>query len=336
MDQHRYTFFGVLNGLHWPNRTTKLCGAIEHRKHTSAIRYSRVERIDRLPARIRQFLGEEYLSYAGANVGLTPSDIEKHQASDRRQIHPVLRDYLMVAAHLDVLVDPIVSQHFLVVSVDGPESESGIAQDKLRRLVADSLASIRMATSSRISIVAPRIFLDGPSYGGGVLSGPVPELESMNQRPVHIASRIDANLTRRLLRSILANPELEVVVRRLNLGAGRLSIEDRLVDLAIGLEGLYLDRAQGEMTYRLRILCAHHLGKNHVERKEIFDKVGAICKIRGSLVHANSTSLEEAAQKTLFRTNPRDALDYAESLLSQGLQRVLLESTAKNRVEYFE
>ena len=285
---------------------------------------------------LERYLGDEYLSYARTHVGLTPHKVSRHQAAASREVHPVLRDYSMETGHFDVLVDPAISQHFLVVSIYGPESESGIAQDKLTRLVADSLASIRIATSSHISIVGPRISCEGPNYGSTLLSGPLPELESRTQRPLHIASRTDVYLTRRLLGSILANPELEVVVRRLNLGAGRLSIEDQLVDLAIGLEGLYLDHAQGEMTYRLQIRCSHHLGRNYRERKEIFDKVGALYKIRGNIVHANSPSLEEAAKRTLFRTNPREALDYAESLLSQGLQRVLLESTAKDRIKYFE
>ena len=243
---------------------------------------------------------------------------------------------MMVTAHLDILVDPAISQHFLIVSIEGTQAQSGIMQDKLRRLVADALAAIRMATTSRISIVGPRIVCDGPNGGGGLLSGPVPEVESMSQRPVHIASAKNVNRARRLLRSLVANPELEVVVRRLNLGAGRLSIEDELVDLVIGLEGLYLDRAQGEMNYRLKLRCAHHLGKTYKERKEIFDKVGDLYKIRGNIVHANSSSLEEAARKTQFKANPRGALDCAESLLSQGLHRVLIESNARDRIEYFE
>ena len=70
-------------------------------------------------------------------------------------MHNVLANSFLRGGWGDLVVDPVVSQHFLVTEVEVAASKQGEAHTRIWRRMADALAAIRLATMSPVSIVAP-------------------------------------------------------------------------------------------------------------------------------------------------------------------------------------
>jgi hypothetical protein len=86
----------------------------------------------------------------------------------------------------------------------------------------------------------------------------------------------------------LPDPERSnITVARLDRSEARDAWQDTVVDLCIALESL-LPSAESEMTYTYSTWIAALLGKDHEERKQIYDLMRWIYKVRGSLVHGDT------------------------------------------------
>jgi hypothetical protein len=80
--------------------------------------------------------------------------------------------------------------------------------------------------------------------------------------------------------------------------AGRATADDRREEAfllyLISLESLILgDKADRELGYRLRIRCAHLLGRTHTQRAAITKRLGELYGIRSKIVHAGSTEVND-------------------------------------------
>lgn len=62
---------------------------------------------------------------------------------------------------------------------------------------------------------------------------------------------------------------------------------DRVIDLRIALESLYLDSSEGELGFRLSVIGARHLGSNLVDRKPIRKTLADFYRL-ASRVHAKN------------------------------------------------
>ena len=60
---------------------------------------------------------------------------------------------------------------------------------------------------------------------------------------------------------------------------------DKIVDLGIALECLYVPDAQGEVRYRFSLHAAVHLGKNKEERQQLLEEFKGIYDARSDVVH---------------------------------------------------
>ena len=61
---------------------------------------------------------------------------------------------------------------------------------------------------------------------------------------------------------------------------------DRMIDLGIALEGIYLPRENIEqLSFQFRLRASWHLGKNQVDRKKLIDEFEAIYSLRSKAVH---------------------------------------------------
>ena len=66
-----------------------------------------------------------------------------------------------------------------------------------------------------------------------------------------------------------------------------LEITDHFIDLRIALEALYLDQKAGELTFRLAIRGAWHLGNDWSERSEIQNALKKFYGVASKIVHGN-------------------------------------------------
>jgi len=80
--------------------------------------------------------------------------------------------------------------------------------------------------------------------------------------------------------------------------------EDRLIDLFIALESLFIE-SNAELTYRLALNVSSYLYEEYSERKVNFDKIKKAYGIRSKIIHGNSSSItgEELSETRYFIEN---------------------------------
>lgn len=78
---------------------------------------------------------------------------------------------------------------------------------------------------------------------------------------------------------------------RLSFGIERRLYEDKLLDFIIGVEALYLPDGNDELTFRLSLRVAFLLEETGSKRKELFEFIKKMYKIRSKIVHGNTYNL---------------------------------------------
>ncbi len=73
------------------------------------------------------------------------------------------------------------------------------------------------------------------------------------------------------------------------------SESDKLLDVLIGLEALYSGEPQ-DLTYRLAMRCAKHLGKSSDDREKIYNCLKDAYNIRSDIVHGRKDTVEECSK----------------------------------------
>ena len=69
---------------------------------------------------------------------------------------------------------------------------------------------------------------------------------------------------------------------------------DKIIDLGISLESLYVPDAQGEVNLRFSLHAAWHLGKNEATREKLRDEFRQIYAARSDVVHTGRLRGERA------------------------------------------
>jgi hypothetical protein len=98
-------------------------------------------------------------------------------------------------------------------------------------------------------------------------------------------------------RAVIAWKALDVAIRRFSYACERYRSEDKIIDLLIAAEALFLteigsEKSKSELSYRLALRAGFLLGSTPAERKEIYLHLRKAYKIRSEIVHgATSLSL---------------------------------------------
>lgn len=119
-----------------------------------------------------------------------------------------------------------------------------------------------------------------------------------------------------------SNESLRVALNRFNRHYSRESAPDKLIDLMIGLETLYLNDNY-ELKYRLALRVSRHIRTDHDERIEVRDRVYRAYDLRSALVHGN----DKGASKILSqvgRSGIEEIVDDLASYLRNGLHNIFL------------
>lgn len=323
MDQrYMYTLLGVLRNVNWPHKSTKFTN------YTSgeSSGYVKVLRIDELSAPIRRILGESYVEIASNNINLSEKDIREHKSPGG---HGIFTDRLLKGKDVfDTCVDPVLSQHFLVVYETGPMAKNGEASDRLSRYMADTLAAIRLATNFPVTIPFPLRIADSTHAGCLLVTGTHDELERFRDKyPVCVVSPATARQARTFFGAICeSRKDLGFVVRKLNLAAMRQRPDEGFLEYMMALEALYCADTHNELSYRLRLRCATHIGTSKEKREKIYREIKDLYKMRSKIVHGNANTIEQAAKRTMFQNSPFDATERAREFLYSGLRRFLLDA----------
>ena len=99
---------------------------------------------------------------------------------------------------------------------------------------------------------------------------------------------------------------------------------DRMIDLGIALEALYVTDGGGDTTYKLAIRAARHLGKDKKDREDLLAKFKQIYKCRSKAVHAGHVDTtvkfgKEKISMSKFITHARDlCLRSIKKILDKG------------------
>jgi hypothetical protein len=125
-------------------------------------------------------------------------------------------------------------------------------------------------------------------------------------------------------------PDLErhnITVNRLDRSEEREAWQDVIIDLCIALESL-LPSVESEMTHTYSTWIASLLGNAPAEKKQIYDFVRWIYKLRGSLVHGNTV-------KDLFKGVPKEEFERRREVFKNYIERaftlILLNPEVRTR-----
>lgn len=88
-----------------------------------------------------------------------------------------------------------------------------------------------------------------------------------------------------------SNQVFRISSNRLSFGIERRLYEDKLLDFMIGLEALYLPDGNDELTLRLSLRVAFLLEETGPKRKELFEFIKKMYKLRSKIVHGNTYNL---------------------------------------------
>ena len=129
------------------------------------------------------------------------------------------------------------------------------------------------------------------------------------------------------LYEILVNPDSDVAAKL------RISIDrwlksktpqnpvDKIIDLGIAFEALYVPDGGGDLTYKFSIRAARHLGTDREHRKELLKKFGQIYGCRSDAVH--SGKLDERIRFGGERIPLSDFIKRTQDLCRESIIKIL-------------
>jgi hypothetical protein len=103
---------------------------------------------------------------------------------------------------------------------------------------------------------------------------------------------VAGSLTRYRELGVKHQQRITLALQRLLKSRAQLKTGNRAIDLAIALEVLFMNRDQGEHSYKISLRLAQLLGGSLTERRAAFAEARAVYEIRSSTVHTGTTDGE--------------------------------------------
>lgn len=116
---------------------------------------------------------------------------------------------------------------------------------------------------------------------------------------------------------------LAIPISRLIASHGSRSLPDRIVDLSIALESIYVNESGGELQYRLSVRAAKHLGKDVEDRLRIYNDLKTFySKLRSQVIHRGyvPSTLKMSDDQPM---SPEEALKRVQELCSQAIREIM-------------
>ena len=96
---------------------------------------------------------------------------------------------------------------------------------------------------------------------------------------------------------------------------------DKIIDLGIAFEALYLSDVKDELTFRLGVRAAWYLGKDEEHRKELLTKFGDIYRCRSNAVH--NGRLDETVRFGGEHIPVSEFIERAQNLCRKSIKKIL-------------
>lgn len=193
--------------------------------------------------------------------------VNLHSLLDRACRGELSKAATEVVAHLkeDLSVNYVVEYHF-EGEVEDPFNKN-YHRDTPAFLFNDVLTSLRLLKDGMIELGMILNYIDGDPSGLVGVWGKSNDLgllsAIMAERPYEITKE-EIHLLMSIFRKVkeCKNEQIRIALDRLNRIYGRESESDRLIDIIIAFEALYLKGVQGELQFRLAARATHYLGRN--------------------------------------------------------------------------
>jgi hypothetical protein len=174
-------------------------------------------------------------------------------------------------------------------SPDSPEAVAEIARIKEEALEAIELTvwALRLFEQGDVSVP---LMIDGPPFredmhGAAHLEQPQ---SAMVVYDLSAEEAWDFASFVREYRDGLTAPALEYAIRRFSEAETRQNPEDKIVDLIVACESLFLPDGSAELSYRMSLRFAFTLAHDGIERRWLFEEMKAAYAIRSWIVHGKT------------------------------------------------
>jgi len=208
---------------------------------------------------------------------------------------------------------------------------SNYDRDIAMKLFSNATTSLRLLKVGLVGRLAALNMIDGDPSG---LEGPWSKGEilyyqpsAMNMHDRFVLDPDDVEAWKETFQFVGAckNQQILVALTRFNRQYAREEDIDRLIDLIVGFESLYLKGVTSELEFRMAARAATHLRKEPNQRKEIFDCLSCAYRLRSAIVHG--TARELRGHRLLQRggwSTPYTMLAQLSSLLREAIRSVLM------------
>ena len=175
--------------------------------------------------------------------------------------------------------------------------------------------------------IRPKAFWDdyGEMYvfNNGAYRGPSTTDNSRYERSIPL-TQTNMELARSIHLSLhpkeSGNAQLKLATRRwINARSMCSSFSDRLIELRIALEALYLNDVNDELKFRLSTRGAWHLGADINERRKFYENLGRVYSLASSAIHASNIK---------HNSKNQDLLESGLEMCREGILKQLRESDA--------
>lgn len=133
-----------------------------------------------------------------------------------------------------------------------------------------------------------------------------------------------------------ARHNLFIAVRRFSLAMTRLSLDDKLIDLMICAEALFLQDGNSELTYKLSHRAALFLGENQDEQKVIFKFFKGAYDMRSKVVHGTKSYLQIPKDAELLTSTTVKLAEHLRNTILKMLDLALRPQSTSKLVDWEE
>ncbi len=230
---------------------------------------------------------------------------------------------------------PELSNHALEWHFDGEIKDpfnDYYDRDIAMKLFTDVITSLRLLKPGLVGRFGASHIIHGDPSG---LEGPWSKSETLNYEPslmnMHRRYRFlreDCSNLKRTFETVsqCQNEQIRIALSRFDRQYATEGEADKLIDVMIGFESLYLRHVDSELKFRLATRAALHLGKNTNERRKVYDCLSTAYALRSQVVHGETGDLR--GHKLLKKggwASPVAILEQLSSYLRQALLSILLD-----------
>ena len=198
-------------------------------------------------------------------------------------------------------------------------------------LFSDVITSLRLLKSGLVGRFTASHIIQGDPSG---IEGPWSKGETLYYQPSpmnmferYVLTKEDTSSLRQMFQVVseCKSKQMLIAIARFNRQYSRENDIDKLIDLVVGFESLYLRGITSELEFRLATRAATHLGREPSQRKKIYDCLSTAYRLRSEIIHG--TTQELRGHKLLRKVSwdsPKAMLDQLSSMLREAISRILL------------